>query len=67
MAGSADTTLSEAAARVLPEGLSLSLELTERIDTSTAAAGDVVSAKITHAIRDPKSKATLILLAISMR
>jgi hypothetical protein len=46
--------------RTLPEGLSLSLSLTSRIDTTTAAAGDVVSAKVTHAVRDPKSKATLI-------
>ena len=58
--GSAKATLAAATAKPLPEGLSLSLALTARIDTATAAAGDVVSARVTHAVRDPKSKATLI-------
>jgi hypothetical protein len=60
VAGSAEALPAPATARPLPEGLSLSLALTARIDTTTAAAGDVVSARVTHAVRDPKSKATLI-------
>jgi hypothetical protein len=59
-AGSADTAPAPPTRRPLPEGLSLSLALTARIDTTTAAAGDVVSARVTHAVHDPKSKATLI-------
>jgi hypothetical protein len=58
--GTAAATQSAAASRPLPEGLSISLALTARIDTATAAAGDAVSARVTHAVRDPKSKATLI-------
>ncbi|HLK70004.1 MAG TPA: hypothetical protein VKU19_41530 [Bryobacteraceae bacterium] len=49
-----------AVAKPLPEGLSLSLALLDRIDTSTAAAGDKVAARVTHAVKDPKSKETLI-------
>lgn len=58
--GSVDATPVAATQPPLPEGLSISLALTARIDTNTAAAGDVVSARVTHAVRDPKSKATLI-------
>ncbi|HTS30960.1 MAG TPA: hypothetical protein VMH81_34045 [Bryobacteraceae bacterium] len=47
----------------LPEGLSLTLALTARIDTGTAAAGDVVAARVTHAVHDPKSKATTLIPA----
>jgi hypothetical protein len=59
-AGSAQAAEAAATAKPLPEGLSVSLALTARIDTTTAAAGDAVSAKVTHAVRDPKSKAILI-------
>ena len=44
----------------LPAGLSLSLALAAKIDTNTAAAGDLVSARVTHAVREPKSKTVLI-------
>ncbi len=50
----------EGSSKNLPEGLSLSLALTAKIDTATAAAGDVVAARVTHAVRDPKTRATLI-------
>jgi len=59
----AETSLGESAAaerHALPVGLSLSLALTAKIDTNTAAAGDLVSARVTHAVREPKSKTVLI-------
>jgi hypothetical protein len=59
-AGSAEVAAAAAVAKPLPAGLSLSLALTARIDTATAAAGDAVSARVTHAVKDAKSKATLI-------
>jgi hypothetical protein len=59
-AGNAEATPVAADPQPPPAGLSLSLALTARIDTSSAAAGDLVSARVTHAVRDPKSKATLI-------
>jgi hypothetical protein len=43
----------------LPEGLPVSLALTEPIDTDTAAAGDIVRARIRKAVRDPHSKTVL--------
>lgn len=43
----------------LPAGLPLSLMLTEPIDTGTAAAGDIVKAKLEKSLRDPQSKAVL--------
>ncbi len=42
-----------------PEASSLSLALTEPIDTDTAAAGDIVRAKLRKPVRDPRSKAVL--------
>ncbi|MBZ5622508.1 MAG: hypothetical protein LAQ69_27805 [Acidobacteriia bacterium] len=59
-AGSADAKAAATAAPGMPAGLSLSLALTAPIDTNTAAAGDPVSARVTHAVRDLKSKGTLI-------
>jgi hypothetical protein len=44
----------------LPAGLSLTLALTGPIDTSTAAAGDAISARVTKAVRAPGSKEILI-------
>jgi len=43
----------------LPPGLTFTLAFTAPIDTDTAAAGDVIAAKLRHPIRDPKSKAAL--------
>jgi hypothetical protein len=43
----------------LTAGVHLSLALTEPIDTDTAAAGDIVRAKLRSQLRDPKSKAIL--------
>jgi hypothetical protein len=59
-AGGVEAKAAAAQAKALPVGLSLTLALAERIDTSTAAAGDLVSAKVVHAVRDSKSKTTLI-------
>ena len=44
----------------LPEGLQLTLRLTSAIDSDTAAAGDAVTATVSHLVRDPKTHATLI-------
>ncbi len=44
----------------LPAGLSLTLALTSPIDTNTAAAGDAISARVTRAVRAPKSNVILI-------
>lgn len=44
----------------LPPGLPLSLALAEPIDTDTAAAGDIVRAKLRGAVHDPKTKTILI-------
>ena len=41
---------------VLPAGLDVQLALTDPIDTDTAAAGDVVTAKVVSAVRRPRSK-----------
>jgi hypothetical protein len=43
-------------ALALPAGLAFRLSFTERIDTATAAAGDLIRAKLTTAIRDQSSK-----------
>jgi hypothetical protein len=43
-------------ALALPAGLAFRLALTERIDSATAAAGDLIRAKLTTAIRDQSSK-----------
>ncbi len=43
----------------LPEGLPLTVVLTEPINTGTAAAGDIVQARLRHAVRDPQSKSIL--------
>ena len=43
----------------VPAGLALSLALTEPIDLGTAAAGDVVNARLRRAVREPHSKAIL--------
>jgi len=45
---------------VLPAGLEVSMALTAPIDTSTAAAGDPVTARVTRAVHDPKAKGILI-------
>lgn len=55
-----DTKTAEPSATPLPEGLPFSLTLTEPIDTATAAAGDIVRAKIRKPVRDPRSKAVLV-------
>jgi len=44
----------------LPPGLSLTLALLERIDPTTAAAGDAVSAKVSTAVRAPHSNQILV-------
>ncbi len=49
-----------ASAKPLPDGLSLDMALLTKIDTGTAAAGDVVSARVTRAVKNPKSKETLV-------
>jgi hypothetical protein len=59
----AETARGESAAAErhgLPVGLSLALALTAKIDTNTAAAGDLVTAKVARAVREPKSKTVLI-------
>jgi hypothetical protein len=43
----------------LPEGLALSLALTEPIDLGTAAAGDLVKARLRRAVREPHGKGIL--------
>jgi len=50
-----------AAKAALPaKGLVISLALAEPIDSDTAAAGDLVKAKVRWAVRDPKRKSVLI-------
>ena len=49
-----------APAAPLAAGLELSIALTEPIDTDTAAAGDIVNAKIRKPVRDRKSKAVMV-------
>jgi hypothetical protein len=44
----------------LPKGVSLTLALTKPIDTTTAAAGDAVSAKVAHAVYQGNSKKLLV-------
>ena len=44
----------------LPAGLEIAIALTEPIDTDTAAAGDMVKARIRKAVRDRRSKAVLV-------
>lgn len=44
----------------LPRGLELTLALTTPIDSGTAAAGDLISAKIVHAVHAAGSKEILI-------
>jgi hypothetical protein len=50
----------EPAAAPLPEGLPFSVELTDPIDTDTAAAGDVVHAKIRKAVRAADSNTIVV-------
>jgi hypothetical protein len=50
----------EPAAAPLPEGLPFSVELTDPIDTDTAAAGDVVHAKIRKAVRAADSNMIVV-------
>jgi hypothetical protein len=45
----------------IPAGLTVLLELSQPIDTDTAAAGDTVLAKVTTAVRDPTAKTVVIL------
>ncbi len=59
----AETARSQSAAaerHVPPAGLSLFLALTAKIETNTAAAGDLVAARVTRPVREPKSKTVLI-------
>jgi hypothetical protein len=51
----------------LPAGLSLTLALLTPIDTSTAAAGDAVSARVTKAVRAPKSNEILVAAGAIVR
>jgi len=51
----------------LPIGLPLVLALTEPIDTDTAAAGDVVSAKVVQPVYRPHSKDVLIPAGATVR
>jgi hypothetical protein len=44
----------------LPPGLSLTLAFTEPLDTSTAAAGDAITARVTKAVRAPGSNEILV-------
>jgi hypothetical protein len=44
----------------IPARLPLALALTEAIDTNTAAAGDLVHAKVQKPVRDPRSKAVIV-------
>jgi hypothetical protein len=55
-----ETRRTKAAYTPLPAGLPLVLALTEAIDTNTAAAGDLVHAKVRKAVRDPRSKAVVV-------
>jgi hypothetical protein len=48
------------AATPLPAGILLTLALTAPIDTSSAAGGDLVSAKVTKAVRAPGSNTILV-------
>jgi hypothetical protein len=50
----------KAAHSPLPVGLPLALVLTEAIDTNSAAAGDLVHAKLRKPARDPRSKAVIV-------
>ena len=54
-----DTKTAEAPAAHLPKGLTLSLGLTDPIDTDTAAAGDIVRARVRRAVRDHQCKAVV--------
>jgi hypothetical protein len=51
----------------LPAGLSVTLAFTAPIDTDTAAAGDIVAAKVRKAIRDPRSKEVLIPAGVTVQ
>jgi hypothetical protein len=51
----------------LPAGLSLTLALLVPIDTSTAAAGDAVSARVTKAVRAPGSNEILVAAGAIVR
>jgi hypothetical protein len=50
----------KAVAQPLPEGLSLMLALLDPIDLTSAAAGDVVTARVTKAVRSPGSNQVLV-------
>jgi hypothetical protein len=54
----AGAALKQAAA--IPPGLSLTLALLAPIDTATAAAGDAVSARVTKAVRAPRTNEILV-------
>jgi len=56
----AATEVPAAPATALPDGVRFSLALAEPIDTDTAAAGDIVRAKLRRTVRDPHSKAILM-------
>jgi len=49
-----------AAAPVLPEGVPFELALATPVDTASAAAGDVVSARLTMPMLDPESRKVLV-------
>jgi hypothetical protein len=55
-----ETKSAEVPATPLPEGLPLSLTLTSPIDTNTAAAGEIVTAKVRKPVRAPQSKIVLV-------
>jgi len=55
-----ETKGAEVPATPLQEGLSLSLALTSPIDTDTAAAGEIVRAKVRKAVLAPQSKMVLV-------
>ena len=52
---------------VLPIGLPVTLSLTAAIDTSTAAAGDIISAKVVKAVRRPGDTQDLIPAGATVR
>jgi hypothetical protein len=56
----ADESKITPAQKPLPAGLKLALAFTSAIDTETAAAGDVIMAKVLKPVRDNRSKETLI-------
>ena len=51
----------------LPAGLTVTLAFTAPIDTDTAAAGDIVDAKVRKAVRDPRYKEALIPAGVTVQ